>query len=1499
MGLIRYYSKSSIDTDYIQDRDSTQVGNQHNDIQTRVEGQKNRSQSIIFFVTIFIVFLVISAFTYNENLQIFTSWDNIEPIELGQLFSGVMLCFFMPGYAVVLIITKNHKLNPVLSVLLACLCSMLITGAISYISALYFDIPISENKTLFIAIYIIILVSLCVYYRTSRIWLPVNQQIDYYSCYHFLLPLGIRLKKFLKTNASELLVFVSLLTLIIGATYYLYGGITIGDQWFHQGRALLFMEGSIKEATLSNAEISYPPFQSALLAALTTLSGIPLVNAYASIAFLNMTPLFAFYYFFTTWVSPAMRRSGLLACSLFTVSSGFGWIYLLSTLGTEPIISEQSSLNILGNMRSLDIIGTSNFVIPTAPDFSTGLIYIALPAGFLLLGIVRARINMTFTNLLLVAIVSVLGIISHDEFYIFVIISAIVPILFNLPGRNYQYLGLLVSFSIVYLMDILAPAKFFTSNTIMEIPLFYLILFFVVISWTVYTFRIRLLSFSKAISNSFKLRSFLGNDLRIHFIIGMFITFMVVYIYLLSFIVIGHLSLADIKDQTFDSNLPWYLYPMRMGIVGLFGVAFVLYAFFRKSEKYAYVFGILVVVAFFTGPYYDEHRFSKYVMVGMIGLATIAIFKILNQKHGPSNRNSIIIGSVIVIACLSNLLFIGYGSLILQTNNYYETLPRRNFPSVSELNLFNFFESNSDVDSKKYNVVSFPDEYNRWQDGLISKIQAFSGLPYNKIHQMPLVLNASTIDEFYRLLDATDSRYIVLSKDNISTRDILPEPVSFALQYFEHVYEDQNYVVLDIPDIKGPSSSSAEVALLYDREDHRMSPSMPVTKELKYDKSAFSVNNGSGNASTNTHYKTTILKGSNLDKGVSLWSKKIQSENPVNYIEAKFRIISENKDRNNDVKLKWSQGDTEYYVSLSKAGIELYRQSENQSDKTSLFKNMEIEKKDHFWYTIRIENLPNTINIYVNSLPKIHVSGDIIGNNTESISKVGFTSYFNDIEIAPINIGSITENVQKNDNQIKYYNFDFPISLFALSEIGYDTFSKNDLSALSKNIVVTSDTEFDEFIFDKYLSYIRTGGKVLVINPHDNYNGTFSKLFSIQSNGSILEKFTNIAYNRNKSIFLDVQGLVNSSQAVLSPDINIIASYKNSKNQTIAPFAIEKNFPNGGKIILINAKPYFNSISEYPKRYYLTLSNISKLLNLELDKIERQQDLSGYPNSFVGRMNLSGSVILNSSSLSLLSSNELKNHPVINTSRITLYDYEIGSNTTLKDARIKDLKLGGNYSASIQANGSIELPGSESNYGYLNFLTQNKDSVNMRVHLPSNRFSFMEISFQNGTLSDTIRISNGSVVDLYEVESASPLEPISILLKNPKIMVKGNTSIENSNFDGYLNVRGKLNADNPFNMEGQLKAKFDFIDHYHLPDSNNTRINYISYLQDIVTDGKIDKYQTLVKLPGDIPYKGDEIPWKNIFTSASNVILLMLLTAVSVIISWRFWPKIKYDGNKV
>ena len=183
------------------------------------------------------------------------------------------------------------------------------------------------------------------------------------------------------------------------------------------------------------------------------MSGFPSVNAYAAIDFLNIVPVFAFYYFFSKWVPVGRRKAALLASVLFMLSSGFGWIYLLYLAGSNQEISEQASLDAFNDARrkSFDIFQPSSFVLVDHPGISSPLILVALPAGFVLLGIMaekRAQIEtkgMRLNYLVIVTILCLTGALSHPEFYLFMITASILALVFKLPRRNHIFSAFIIS----------------------------------------------------------------------------------------------------------------------------------------------------------------------------------------------------------------------------------------------------------------------------------------------------------------------------------------------------------------------------------------------------------------------------------------------------------------------------------------------------------------------------------------------------------------------------------------------------------------------------------------------------------------------------------------------------------------------------------------------------------------------------------------------------------------------------------------------------------------------------------------------------------------------------------------------------------------------------------------------------------------------------------------------------------------------------------------------
>jgi hypothetical protein len=798
--------------------------------------QNNSSVFDVIFILIYSVSLLISILLSAPNLSsIYVSWLSIQVIDIVTLGTGILLSFFLPGYAIVLVLTKKYAINSLLKILLAYLGSMLITGLTTYISAIYTDNNISEIKTPLIIVNLALLTLFIVYYRIYRIALAHNTNIytKFSDCISII---SNKVQSVLRVNLSELTIFGSLLGLIIISTYYLYGGATIGDQWDHQGRAIIFLLGHFRESvTPIGGDIIYTPLQSALLAGFTALSGTPLVNSYASIAFLNMTAVFAFYYFCREWFPVRTKRAAILASTLLVLCGGFGWMYLLYSTGVNPVTSEISSISsfLQEHVKFSDIILSANFMIAAYPDFSTGLIYIALPAGFLLLALIHFETKSKLTYTIIISMVSLLGILFHDEFYIFIIVSSILPLVFNMRNKSSVYLAFLITFAFVYIIDIISPAKYFTTREVLGVPLIYLNILFVMITWALYEVQQNLKKHFNLSFTLSKIRKQLNPPNAKMMLIGKIIlVWAVAYLTALSFIIWIQLPSNYIQAHTAGYNNPWYLYAPRLGLVGLFGLAYILSYLFKKFEKEVFVFGVIVVIALVTGPYYFEHRFSKYVMVGMIGFASLLMFRLLSflGNRFPIS-NGITIALIILGAGLSTLMYIGYNALVLETHDYANALGRRDFPSLQEMNLLQFIRNKIYTDSNTYNVASFPDQYDVRQGGIITKLRSFSGLSYAKTAQSPLTLNSSTLDAFYHLLESSNTRYIIIPHDSIKDK-IIPSPTRFAMDNFQPVYNDSKYLVLAVPTLSGPSADAKNNVAIISSDVKSSSPVLAEGRDL-------------------------------------------------------------------------------------------------------------------------------------------------------------------------------------------------------------------------------------------------------------------------------------------------------------------------------------------------------------------------------------------------------------------------------------------------------------------------------------------------------------------------------------------------------------------------------------------------------------------------------------------------------------------------------------------
>jgi hypothetical protein len=1272
--------------------------NNHNANSSDFDHNRNADHKTInvlnlIFIALYVlaILIVLTSKPHSITDELFISWEQIfsSPVLVIQLMAAILLSFFFPGYAFVYLLAKICPLKSLPKILLSFLLSMLIAGISVYVVEIMIGVPVVYLKPIIIGVDVLVLFLFVVYNKAKKML-----SFDLHAVTSFFLQAASKFRIAVTTkNVGSFIVFASLLALVVFYTCYLENGVIVGDHWFHHGRSLLVSSGTFNDFSATGVGKYNPPFFPALLAGFFSLSGVPSVNAYVSVNLLNMMAIFAFYYFLSRWVPANNQKVAILATTLFVLSSGFGWVLVLdNTLTSGYYHSQESSLENLhlASIRSSDIRTPNTFINVGHPTFTTPLIIVALPAGFVLLGLIKEQINekgrLRFISIMTAIVV--LGIFSHPEFFLFIIVASIQILSFRMSQGNLVYASIMSALFICLIFDFLSPQNYNTATTILNIPLLILCLVFVSILWVLY--RSRILSYLhrlRSANHSFHFTKIVNSISKN---VGRIVIISVLaYIYVISFFVLEALSNDDIQIQVGTStqrNIPWYLFPIKFGVVGLLGFAFILSYVFKRFEKETFVFAIIAAVALLAGPYYDEHRFSKYIMVAMIGFASIFVYKIIlflqrpinpgRQKHTAITTQlkplvcSILIAAVVTSAGLSIFMLAGYKSLGYKSPEFQEDFFRVDFPSESDRNLLKFFGANLPDLATNFVAIQANDSQTT---KIYSELQGFSAVPRIKILQNPQSLNSSTLEGLFYSLDNDNIKYIILVKTDIHLKQQLPGPFKFAFDNFERVYDSDTYIVLKVPDLSPPlslSEGTADIGLVYNKRNDlplllRISNDTNNSNAVQYNYKFFNNIensselivpekrvNASGYESKNGETETLILHGDK--KAKTLWSNVIKENANVNYVESTFRLIGENKTRNDfGIRIEDDINNQQYYVSFDGNWLKLVQRSNlEESDKELVLSQdpqMPQEQRG-LWHSLKILVLKDTINIYLDDILKIKAIKYPFAENFSGISKIGITANKNIVQFEPLKIGYISdsafESYQKTITREISNHLYYPVSALSLSKLRYETFLDGDLSVFSKkNVVLTSDPkleleegtkkevekyayQFEERIlkekFDMYLDFVRSGGTIIVLNPDgnssnydDNSNkteqGVFSKLLSLQYgkkvkfSGIFSDKEHNSIYEPQYDNFINISGLATDIEFSNSSDIAVKAYYVDLNNndglgkKIVAPFTIEKKY-GAGKIILVNIAGYFDSIIKSNDREYLTLGDVPNMIGFDSQK---------------------------------------------------------------------------------------------------------------------------------------------------------------------------------------------------------------------------------------------------------------------------------------------------------
>ena len=281
------------------------------------------------------------------------------------------------------------------------------------------------------------------------------------------------------------------------------------------------------------------------------------------------------------------------------------------------------------------------------------------------------------------------------------------------------------------------------------------------------------------------------------------------------------------------------------------------------------------------------------------------------------------------------------------------------------------------------------------------------------------------------------------------------------------MYQDKNYVVLEITLVLPPSPGASNIGFIYQRDDGGfLSPPSIMTVNLPDNENNISAISKDGIKSS-TNSTTVIVSDDNIVnnyKGTILWTHPVQlhnsgntksenNESKINYFEASFRIMDSNSiDKQTGKKIKyddynagilWLDRSKEYNLLITKDGLELSQTpiTEEPSSKINkqgpdnnsysngkntletlpilLSQNQEIKREKGIWYNMKLLLLNNTIYVYVNDVLKIKTpimshSSSLSANENATdyvtaISKVGIRVFHDRTEFHPILLGHISE----------------------------------------------------------------------------------------------------------------------------------------------------------------------------------------------------------------------------------------------------------------------------------------------------------------------------------------------------------------------------------------------------------------------------------------------------------------------------------------------------------
>ncbi|MFX0132128.1 MAG: hypothetical protein ACFFDN_00650 [Candidatus Hodarchaeota archaeon] len=518
---------------------------------------------IIWIICILSVVLIPTLYDYTNN---WIYWNKINIVSWFGFICYVIITLYFPGYGIIKWLTREEDLGFIGTSLLAIGISMFINSSSTiFYRHIYGFISLQKIKYLMIVINVILFILLFIQKLRSK-----NTMRE------------------VKINIKDMLVAFGILGLvifIIVSIFELHFPFNLEphwDQYRHYGSILRMIDGN---RVVTIRYLGFITYNAPIMA-----NGyLPTLNSYMLLFFTNILPCLSYYNLCRTKIS---RIYSLLTTAIYVMFSGFGGLYsiwMALKLGTKitlEIASRTSpiTLNIFNGFGDIFIFYTPR---------SIGMFIF-----FLILWLFHKNIEPYFYKIFIMSILFSFGFLTHIVEMIFLaILGPILLITYNKYLNNNMDIPLLkivgVIMSIIFLNifnninHVIMVGKIYDQYTrTIQITIFLTILSIIIV-------RSLLLMEDKNLKKYITNKKLLYKD--IIKIVNIKFTNVVILFILFSFFVWKVWIYKGAQEPGYI--VPWFLYPVSLGIPLLLGV--LSFKLFNKNEKPFFILGVTIVTISF------------------------------------------------------------------------------------------------------------------------------------------------------------------------------------------------------------------------------------------------------------------------------------------------------------------------------------------------------------------------------------------------------------------------------------------------------------------------------------------------------------------------------------------------------------------------------------------------------------------------------------------------------------------------------------------------------------------------------------------------------------------------------------------------------------------------------------------------------------------------------------------------------------------------------------